>query len=534
MKNKLIKAILVLFLCIVMLTGCSVVPSSTLDITPTPIEPTPTPIPYGEVIDVIIDTNDKKSFNWNIAQILLEKFSIKLIEYTPSTIGAPDIVLHTNSGMEQYITETELRYEAGKDAMDIGGINYLEYLNNMPNYSSLLYSKEVFYNLFKDTTDRYSLPRTGKEPIRYKLWLYNEKWFEKYNYSIPETMDDLVDLLIDHKTNVDPASQPILINTRNGKDSTIMDTSLSEGVFATYGIDYDEMIKKGSEGVYGYTMSDPKVIEALDVLKKINDSSLAGDLYLNYDDISTSDLSECAVFYDSYSIYKSTYIRDIKSEGLNWKIFETQLSYDGTPYVTCMDYFDGGAPLLHDFIILESAGNEVINRFIDYIDWCSTEEGVLASVFGTEGIDYKIGEDGKLTLLKEYIEIEPAAINVVSDEHILKILYKYGYTGYPYFLESYITNIAKEFVENTDISIISQHELSYPYTVARDEYKLVSNVSKQFFNDYINGTKFASDFNEYLTALDDAGLNELLQKTNDYYKDIYEKLKDYVSMITTS
>jgi len=44
MKNKLIKAILVLFLCIVMLTGCSVVPSSTPSPTPTPVEPTPTPI----------------------------------------------------------------------------------------------------------------------------------------------------------------------------------------------------------------------------------------------------------------------------------------------------------------------------------------------------------------------------------------------------------------------------------------------------------------------------------------------------------
>ncbi|MBE5817395.1 MAG: hypothetical protein E7315_06785 [Clostridiales bacterium] len=527
MKNKLIKAILVLFLCIVMLTGCSVVPSSTP--TPTPIEPTPTPIPYGEVIDVVIETNDNIFFNWSIAQILLERFSIRLIEYNPSTTSGPDVIVYAedrrpsyNEGTDTDYSERYARRRWSQNNTNRFGINYLERLKDMPNYSSLLYSKEAVYDLFPDGPEgmRYSLPLTGRETSAYYLWLYNEKWFEKYNYSIPETMEELVDLLIDHKTNVDPSAQPILINKDGREERTMMDTALPHGVFATYGIDYFNELKKVGEGEFNYSTSDPKVIKALDILKKINDNGLASDSCLNYDNISTSDLSECAVFYNSYIEFSDYHIIKMKNDNLNWGVAETQFSYDGTPYVVHGD-INYASTALNYFTVNKYAKKEIVNRLLDYIDWCSTEEGMFASYFGFEGTDYKIDENGKLVLLKERSEISPAAMQVVSATHILKVARKYGYTP-----SSYYPAID---ADKNDIKILTQPEIKYASSPeGRDAYEKVVNVSEQFFNDYVNGTKTADDFSEYLADLESAGLSDFLKGAKDYYDELYEEFKDYL------
>ena len=186
MKHKTMKTVVIVLLCFILLAGCGVVPTPdvtpeatpVVTPTPTPIEPTPTPIPYGSVIEVTISNIEKISTG--VIQTLYSKFSIKLVQWTNLMSAKPDIYIHPGgTGGDAVVLGSEEMYRDYARS-PYRSIRITDYLDKMPNYTSLFYSRDILEEMLhrdREASGTYNLGTTGYVPQPSSLWLYNRKWF---------------------------------------------------------------------------------------------------------------------------------------------------------------------------------------------------------------------------------------------------------------------------------------------------------------------------------------------------------------------
>ncbi|MBE5816107.1 MAG: hypothetical protein E7315_00085 [Clostridiales bacterium] len=528
--------------------------------TPTPIEPTPTPIPYGSVIEVTISNIEKISTG--VIQTLYSKFSIKLVQWTSLRGSKPDIYIHPGgTGGDAVVLGSEEMYRDYARS-PYKSIRITDYLDDMPNYTSLFYSRDILEEMLhrdREASGTYNLGTTGYVPQPSSLWLYNRKWFEKYGYDVPDNIEELVDLLSDHKKNKDPDAELILDINRGTDAQSTPKPILTQGVMAAYGIDmgyarksddptYDEdiynMIDK-VDGEFKLTATDPKIIKALDTLKRIYDEGLAGDSNINYNDlwndtVPPPDYSEYAAVYLPTGNTHSYYI---KKNYDGWEVFETQLSMDDTVYLYKAEPSGAGYKIFPaGFLITEGINQEIIDRLIDFIDWCCTDEGILAYYYGIEGEDYTI-VDGTLYTDVEKENRKPAALPMVSSKYAMAVLHKYNT---PYEDNESIENKAidafadknVQYMDSIHYSSIVVYDARYgpyhvptKYELLTDDGNVIAQIVRDFCADYVSGKKTAEDFDSYLQEIEDAGIDKFIQDVIKMIDESYEENNEYVPEI---
>jgi len=560
MKNKFLKFSIVLILCLVIFSGCVVVPSLTPEATPspTPLDPTPTPIPYGEILDITVacprfvsrGPNDK--ITESMEKILLEKFSLRITEYKDYCEGCDaELILYPYSLEIDSGDLDDFRKDIAWASANIyNGIDYTEYFHKMPNYTSLFYNWEQFYSAYNKESDCYSLAVTGRAPLAADFWIYNKTWFRNTGNEVPKDINALVDMLIEYK-KTNPEARPIFIpRQRDTENNSSKYSDLVKGVFAAYGLDFSQSMLTDAininNGELVFAADDPKITQALDTVKRIIDNGLVGDVGDEYyfsgnglDYTMDIPLNDFAVTYagNNCSGNGVWVFWNILYQKGNWIAVENQFSAVGdTPYldteyiISSNDYY-GFSP--SHIIIPNSASKEVIDRLIDYLDWCCTEEGILAHKLGIEGEDYVINKDSTITLLKDKEDIEPAAFGLTTIYYEYAVLSKYVDIRSVFSDDENIQWRICDFIQKSfgsakpeAIYFEEMIDVFSEYEGKSDTSRAIKDVIKSFCEDYINGIKTAEDFEEYITDLEEAGLSDFLDGIKEYRNNLYEECKD--------
>jgi len=365
MKNRAFKFTIISVLCIIFFTACGVVqtPETTPTLTPiqTPTKPTPSPIPYGEVLDLKIAlTKNFELYEYAyINDVLLENFSLS-VNYEVSMDEADLIAVSKDLDISEYLDEYSL-------------INLLDYADKMPNYISLFTDKEYFIDFVnEDKGKMYSPLKIEFSVDGCGLWMYNEQWFDKYNYDIPSDIEEMVELLIQHKKDY-PDSKPIFTDYTSKKETT---EKYTDGTMSAFGLS----AKRNSSADDNYT-------KALEIADKMQENQLY-----------TTEYSENIAICYTRALTNKNKAKIYDAE--EWKVVSNQFSgKEKEAYIYWDTYSFGYAS--PRFLIKDTGNNqEVINRYIDYIDWCCTPEGIIATKYGKENVEYN--DNGEITRIKNY------------------------------------------------------------------------------------------------------------------------------------
>ena len=574
MKNKILNYVVISFLCLIIFAGCSVVPSSTPDITPTPIEPTPTPY---DVIDITVGFYDGSYIVRNLLMdALLESVSLKATFINISDVSdktgidmfIPRLTISTEADNRDH-TDDYVRYynNVGKQ---YGCIDWRDYLGSMPNYLSRFRDKDDFYahfylNMAGEYHFSYENSYDGKIYVlpqilehtgaMHPVWTYNKAWFNKYNYDIPENMEELVDLLIAHKKDY-PDSTPILppqVIGYNNSAYTGVYPTLEDGIAAAYGVDlsfYKDYITgaeiklstnsladilKYENGKMELNSLNKNYVKALDMIKKVQDNALVdAPSYSNVTQSITNTDDFAVTYYYNYSPYERYYPEGFMLDD-NWCVFENQLTMTDSINVNTISGYNrvmANRPIA--FLVKDQSdalGEEIERRLVEFVDWCASDKGILTLNYGIEGDHYTLDENGKIDDIKH--KLSDTFDVTVSNPTIYD---KYWVSEINQFLkepsEEYkvLVKIEKALEgKNVNLMINPNSNLfreSYIIEKQIDEMT-VKILEKQiaFYRDYMSGAKTADDYTAYVAELEGLGLNDFLAQIEGIYERAYESGK---------
>ena len=179
-----------------------------------------------------------------------------------------------------------------------------------------------------------------------------------------------------------------------------------------------------------------------------------------------------------------------------------------------------------------NADTEYPERIMELLNWMYTEEGIMVTNFGEEGIDYTVEEDGTIKTNPELIEKHKNDSDVFSGiqgelgagllglgHYIDESLY--AEVSDPIFVEQGQT--IREWTEAGEIDYNSA--IPYFTTDEQDEItelqQNIANVFNSEIDSYINGQKSLDDWDSLVTMLEQQGTERL----EELYNAAYERAK---------
>lgn len=170
---------------------------------------------------------------------------------------------------------------------------------------------------------------------------------------------------------------------------------------------------------------------------------------------------------------------------------------------------------------------DALDRFLDYLNWCASDEGQIFCEFGVLGVTYEM-RDGK----PEYIG---DAVDKTNPEAYLGNIQSFGPFGY-YIIQNE-DNVRKHYPEYTETNqyLTGEYYLTFiplPFRYTIDEEStiadittIINDVMAEYQLQFIMGVKRAAsetDWSEYLGKLRQAGLEDYVRIKKAAYERVYQ------------
>lgn len=407
-----------------------------------------------------------------------------------------------------------------KLVLNEGGMNgAFEPLNDyidqyMPNVKAKLEEKPEVAKAIKNYDGNiYHLARmTAVKPLN--ILIVRQDWLDNLELEIPTTAEEMYNVLKAFK-NDDPngnGQADEIPFTCRGKLNSLSPFFESFGLFGKDAFFVDD-------GKVKFTYTDLRYKEGLEYLNKLYREKLIDNEYL------TNDLN----------IWQSRLTTDIS--GMTYDVF---IRVDYLNNLLADPAFTGMVPLKRPDGVAAtmdqqnptgngasiSSKSEYKVEIAKFFDWMYSEEGILTTNFGVEGLTYEMeGGEPKYT---DLIMKDPNNSPLVQ-------LFSLGFRdAWPYYTDVRYENEMGSETQNELRDTIEEHIIpNYPmhsFSYTSDEEKVMTNVYPQietFFDEMINkfimGTESLDKFDEYVQKMDQLGLQEVLKVQQAAYDRFNEK-----------
>lgn len=266
-------------------------------------------------------------------------------------------------------------------------VDILEHLDKIPNYKKL-FSDEEWTEVVKfagNSNQKLFYFPTKNYRLTANAWIYRKGAFDELGISFPKTTSDLYDALKKIKGKY-PNSIPIttasgfndlmsgfLLAYRVGNIGWYMDPDSKKLEYGGDTNKYREALKFVSK-LYSDGMIDKEFQTSSN--KKWEESYAKGVPYIQYS-------------YDNRAAWANSQMQKVDSKA-NWQY--------STDYITADSSKGELAPrelcyLPFGFLISKSASDEKVDRLLQYVNWASTDEGILFHDFGENGVTYELKDN---------------------------------------------------------------------------------------------------------------------------------------------
>lgn len=343
-------------------------------------------------INAVRSTKEFIAKNEDIRKDLLkEKFNI---DYVFTEIAQNDFKVKLSmlcaAGESPDVIEN-MRPEWGLDEFVQGG--YLkgysmgDVKKRVPNYVKL-FGEDDYSTVFKTTrnSDDKAYYLVGKRPQKVRMtWVYRKDLFDKYNLTFPKTPDEFLNIC---KTLRDKEGGKTPFVPGNPGGSTPL--FVFSGIYMMYGMpelvvrDISYVDPKTKKFV-PFAFTEDKMRQSLIFINKLWKEELVWKEFVSGTEEqlkrfrSAGNGSVMWGYPDKTSEYNN-YVKDIVKDA-NWTWSKDMISADSETTIykrEPLEQPDGRS-------ISTKASAEVESRYLDYLDWSCTEEGLRFHSFGVEG-----------------------------------------------------------------------------------------------------------------------------------------------------
>ncbi len=422
--------------------------------------------------------------------------------------------------LEDYIDTISVGYKAAMDELD-GMREYITtpdgHIYSLPNVDGSLH---VQYNM--------------------KLWI-NTTWLDNLGLDLPTTTDEFYEVMKafkeqDANGNGDPNDEIPLSTVASGSG-----TQIDGFLMAPFQLTPETNKLYVDNGVVTYAPVQDGYREGLTWLAQMYSEGLINPESFTWDKDSQVNLNEAGdvAVIGAFLAQRPGYACDLSTEPFSekWEQYQSLAPLTGpdgqciaawNPYV---QYQTGMT-----FISSNCENPELAFRLID---WLATDEGSMLSAIGVEGEDWRAAEEGELDMDGNQAVYTTLDNPNAGDNHTWGQLM--GLVRTPEFVTSVTTNqdpYADDVVPLTGRQIVMyraskvheevRQDLS---TVLPDLYMSEENAAQmslvkstlqpsqnEWLAQFVTGAKSVeTDWEEYLTAMENQGLSEYLQLLQDAY-----------------
>ncbi len=456
-----------------------------------------------------------------VDDMLKERFNV-VLEWNDIQNSAFNDVINTMLASEEY-PEVFWNLNHETEVKNMGLDGYLvalnDYLDSMPDYKAL-WSEEDFQTMleFCSASDGnlYYTPTQNYRSASMS-WIYRKSAFDANGWELPTTPEELYDLLTQIKA-ADPESVPM--PTRGGWKNAI------QGMRVAYDVTSLESYVDAYTGEfvpYGYTTDGLR--EALRWTNIFYEDGLIDPEFVTGDDNQWTSFYANGQAYIEYqyverTVWAETNMSPVDAE-VDWEFTDYNVSSDdneGYLYEHENTFFPYG------YSFTDKISDEGLTRMLDWCNWISTDEGATFMCMGVEGVTYQVNDDGTLQFMDHMYH---DTRNPEGEQP-----WKYGmYMGILRQTEDYTREVGKD----TNITISEEfaadsnahYSPAYPEQYTTEEESRLAELDTQiedmageYILRFIMGELDVTDdnaWNEYLAALDNAGLQEASEiRTNGY------------------
>lgn len=436
--------------------------------------------------DPVVETiNEKFNVNLKIQRILAKEYKQNL-ELKIAANDLPDLFRYQSSAVQMYTTLQEDGYLA----------NFTEYAKkyNLSGIQSVINDPEAAR--FSEEDGFYQLP-TNKGGADAGI-VVRKDWLDKLNMKMPETYEEYYEMLKAFKDNNLGGADGIPHTGYDVNDLTFLTKDLMSGYVGA-----NDWKKVGEE--WQSTKIIPEFQEGLKYWKRLYNEGLFDQEYFTLNEnqanskiISGKSGAMLTLVSNRYeTLQKSLKENDPEAE---LDIITPNLKGPaGHVYLTPTGYSD---PVV---IIKKGKTEETISRAMAVMDFLRSEEGIDLTQNGIEGVHYTIEGDKKVyndTYKDQFIS---------GIGHMLAML-----TDYRSAREVLEGPVSNYFKENEQYAVINPAE-GFTNDVFQEASISVEDVYSQWIIEFMVGKKdIDNDWDDYVKALQKAGLNQMTEEVNNY------------------
>lgn len=276
-------------------------------------------------------------------------------------------------------------------------VNLVDYQEMMPNFFSLFYSEEYAAYREKymlDEDELYLAPVFTSGSTEHSVWIYREDIFRELNLEIPTDWDSFYTALKVLKAAY-PESYPFAMGGVTKYFPGLVDFAQQ------FGVDFcEDGFAMSPDGVfYDATVTD-EMREMLKKLRQLIDEGLMAELHNKDEEYWLQTLAEGSSFI-TYNSASSLQVIEVAGQKKNPAFYlswfnNIPFAESELPYTTRMISLPENGWLISQFC-------PDIELAIHYLDWLYSEEGILTTSWGQEGISYGVKEDGSKYYLDSFI-----------------------------------------------------------------------------------------------------------------------------------
>lgn len=319
---------------------------------------------------------EKFNIDWVFTEIPQNDFKVKLTMLFAAG-ESPDVLdnIRPEWGLDEF---TQAGYLKGFTKDEIKKLT--------PNYLKLFSDEEYnyVYNATRNSDDKvYYL--VGKRPQKVRMtWEYRKDLFDKYNLSFPKTPDEFLNVC---KVLRDKEGKTPYLPANPGGSTPLF---VFSGVYMMYGL--PELIVRDMSYVdpktkqfVPYAFTEDNMRQALILLNKMWKENLLWKEFVSGTEEqlkkfrSAGNGSIMWAYPDRAAEYNN-YVKD-SAPNANWTWSKDMISADPEKIIYKREPYeqpDGRA-------LTTKASAEVQSRYLDYLDWACTDEGLAFHTFGIEG-----------------------------------------------------------------------------------------------------------------------------------------------------
>lgn len=485
------------------------------------------------VVSVLLsDNTNQPIINFAPAQqAIFEKTNVKLdYQVVPSSSynEKKSVLLATNNF-------PDLAYVTRNDLVQYGNTGVfqplMQYVNEetMPNFYKFWTEYPEMQNYLIDG-ELYAFPVVQREETANGFGpVIRVDLLEKHNIAIPQTFDELLDVLKQLK-DIYPDSIPW--TNRKGTSQILKTTSYMLGSgYGSNGLYYDYDVNGGSY-VFG-----PATQEFKEVLSYFNKAYTLGVLDPDFATTTNEQLDS------KMSSGKSFFFLDNSGFGMNYNPILREALGDETAKLQIIpipeNAFGQKRAVSYETVLpgrfyALNAGSDNIESIVKFIDWMYSDEGSDISNYGKEGYSFEYNEKGEPEYIADYVMkfkgASPSSYYAIySDLGITKLNFSLYATNTKTMFE--IQKITGEWIADQDEywSIVANDKAYVsPYTdpsLSSEESERVSEILielntmlEQEYNKFIMGVEPIENWDKVIEKANKLGANELEEIYNNAIK----------------